>query len=150
MTMLGLLLLLLQTPAIPASQTVIVGLGDGQKLVIENPEFSGFIEGRNGAAVLMYRQQNFHGEMPMSAVSRIEFREYKRGQPFPMTVTLKNGQKLEVQSERRDFVTLKGRTQFGSVTINHPDPVSSPVSLSTRKPNRKNDLTIQFLEFPGS
>lgn len=147
MTMLGLLLLLFQTPA---SQTVIVGLGDGQQLVIENPEFSGFIEGRNGDAVLMYRQQNFHGEMPVRAVSRIEFREYEKGKSFPMTVTLKNGQKLEVHSERRDFVTLKGATQFGRVTINHPDPVSSTVKLGTKRSNRKDDLTIQFLEFPGT
>jgi hypothetical protein len=141
------LLLLFQVPAAPR---VIVGLNDGQQLVVENPEFSGFIEGRNGDAVLMYRQQNFHGEMPMRTVSRIEFREYKKGEPFPMTVTLKNGRKLEVQSERRDFVSLKGRTEFGSVMIKHPDPLSAPVRLTTRKPNRKNDLTIQYLEFPGS
>lgn len=142
-----ILLFLLQTPA---GQTVVVGLGDGQQLVVENPEFSGFIEGRSGDAVLMYRQANFHGEMPMRSISRIEFGAYKKGQPFPLTVTLKNGQKLEVVSERRDFVTLKGRTEFGTVTIKHPDPVSSPIQLGTKKPNRKNDLTIQYLEFPGA
>lgn len=142
-----LLMFLLQTPA---SQTVVVGLGDGQQLVVENPEFAGFIEGRSGDAVLMYRQQTFHGEMPMRAIARIEFGAYKKGQPFPMTVTLKNGQKLEVVSERRDFVTLKGRTEFGTVTIKHPDPVSAPVKLGTKKPNRKDDLTIQYLEFPGA
>jgi hypothetical protein len=142
-----LLLLLFQAPAIP---TVIVGLDDGQQLVIQNPEFSGFIEGRDVETVLMYRQENFHGELPLRTISRIEFGEYRSGQPFAMTVTLKNGQKLQVVSERRDFVTLKGITEFGTVTINHPDPVASPVRLSTRKPNRKNDLTIQYLEFPAS
>ena len=147
MTILSVLLFLFQVPVV---QTVIVGMGDGQQLVLENPSFSGFIEGENGEAVLTYRQENFHGELPLRSVSRIEFREYKRGRPFPLTVTLKNGQKLEVESERRDFVTLKGQTQFGSVTINHPDPISSTVRLTTRKPNRKDDLTIQFLEFPGT
>ncbi len=143
------LLLMLQTPA-GAGQTVVVGLGDGQQLVIENPEFSGFIEGRNGDAVLMYRQINFHGEMPVKTVSRIEFGEYKKGRPFEMTVTLRNGQKLDVHSERRDFVTVKGKTEFGTVTIKHPDPVSSSVKLNTKKPDRKNDLSIRYLEFPGS
>lgn len=143
-----LFVLLLQTPT--PGQKVVVGLGDGQQIVVENPEFSGFIEGRNGDAVLMYRQQNFHGEMPMKTISRIEFGAYKKGKPFPMIVTLRNGQKLEVQSERRDFVTLKGKTDFGSVTIKHPDPVSAPVKLSTKRPNRKKDLTIQYLEIPAS
>lgn len=141
-----LLLFLFQAPA----QTVVVGLGDGRQLVLTNPEFTGFIEGRGGEAVLMYRQENFHGEMPLNTVSRIEFGEYKRGRPFPLVVTLRNGQKLEVQSERREFVMLKGKTDFGSVTIRHPDPLSSMVQLSTKKPNRKNDLTIQYLEFPTS
>ena len=100
-------------------------------------------------AVLMYRQQNFHGEMPLKTISRIEFGEYKKGKPFPMTVTLRNGQKLEVQSERRDFVTLKGKTDFGTVTIKHPDPTSAPVKLSTKKPNRKKDLSIHYLEIPA-
>ncbi len=148
MFILSFLLLLL--PQTPAGQTVMVGLGDGQQLVVENPEFAGFIEGRGDEAVLIYRQANFHGEMPMRTVSRIEFGPYKRGGPFPMTVTLRNGQKLEVQSERRDFVTIKGRTEFGTVTIRHPDPVSPPLVLSTKKPNRKDDLTILYLEFPAS
>ena len=142
------LVLLLQT--LTVGQKVVVGLGDGQQIVMENPEYAGFIEGRNGDAVLMYRQQNFHGEMPLKAISRIEFGEYKKGKPFPMTVTLRNGQKLEVQSERRDFVTLKGKTDFGTVTIKHPDPTSAPVKLSTKKPNRKKDLSIHYLEIPAS
>jgi hypothetical protein len=139
-----LLFLLFQAPG----QIVLVGLGDGRQLIVTSPEFTGFIEGRGGEAVLMYRQENFHGEMPMSAISRIEFGEYRRNRPFPLTVTLKNGQKLEVQSERRDFVMLRGRTDFGTVTVKHPDPLASPVRLTTKKPNRKNDLTIQYLEFP--
>lgn len=142
-----LLVLLFQTPAVP---TVVVGLDDGQQLVVENPEFAGFIEGRSGDAVLLYRHENFHGELPMRAVSRIDFGQYRRGRPYSMTVTLRNGRKLEVESERRDFVTLKGRTEFGIVTINHPDPITYPLRLSTRKPDRKNDLTIQYLEFPGA
>ena len=142
------LVLLLQT--LTVGQKVVVGLGDGQQIVMENPEYAGFIEGRNGDAVLMYRQQNFHGEMPLKTISRIEFGEYKKGKPFPMTVTLRNGQKLEVQSERRDFVTLKGKTDFGTITIKHPDPTSAPVKLSTKKPNRKKDLSIHYLEIPAS
>jgi hypothetical protein len=143
-----LLLFFLQAPSGP---TVIVGLDDGRQLIVENPEFSGFIEGRNADAVLMYRQANFHGEMPMRSISRIEFGTYRNGKPFLMTVTLRTGQKLEVESERRDFVTLKGRTTFGNVTINHPDPVSGPLRFNTKRTtNRKDDLTIQYLEFPGS
>src|SRR6266581_2170049 len=137
-----LFVLLLQTPG----QKVVVGLNDGRQLAVENPEFLGFIQGRNGDAVLMYRQDRVHGEMPMSTVSRIDFGPYKKGKPFPMTVTLRNGQKLEVQSERRDFVTVKGKTDFGTVTVKHPDPISAPVKLSTRKPDRKKDLTIHYLE----
>jgi hypothetical protein len=142
-----MMMFMLQTPP---GQTVVVGLGDGQQLVVQNPEFSGFIEGRSGDAVLMYRQENFHGEMPMKTIARIEFLPYKKGKPFPMTVTLKNGQKLEVESERRDFFTVKGKTDFGTITIKHPDPVSTPVKLTTKKPNRKNELTVQYLEFPAS
>lgn len=142
-----ILIALFQAPVTPA---VIVALNDGQKLLVENPEFSGFIESRNGEPVLMYRQENFHGEITLSAISRIEFREYRRGRPFALSLTLRNGQKLEVQSERRNFVSVKGRTEFGNVTINHPDPPSSSLRPSTSKPNRKNDLTIQYLEFPGS
>lgn len=147
--LLALLLLSFQIPlqtAAPPATSVVVGLLDGQQLIVENPEFSGFIESRGDASILMYRQENFRGELLLNAIQRIDF-GYKKGQPFPLTVTLKNGQKLEVQAERRDFLTIKGRTGLGTVTINHPDPVSSTVRLSTRKPDRKNDLTIQYLEF---
>ena len=146
----ALLLLGLQIPVPVVAPTVVVGLGDGQQIVLNTADFSGFIEGRNRDAVLIYRQDNFHGEMPLNTVSKIEFGAYKRGQPFPMTVTLRSGQKLEVQSERRDFVMVKGKTDFGSVTIKHPDPISPALRLSSKKPNRKDDLTIQYLEFPTS
>ena len=136
-----LLAFLLQAPA----QTIIVGLVDGQQLVLENPDFSGFIETRASDAVLMYRQEKFQGEMSLKSVSRIDFGEYQKGKPFSVTVTLRNGQKIEVQT-RRDFIMLKGRTDLGTVTIKHPDPLSTPAKLSTRKPNRQSDLTIQFLE----
>ena len=39
---------LMKTPAPPVRVTV--GLTDGQRIVIKNPEFSGFIQGRNGEA----------------------------------------------------------------------------------------------------
>jgi hypothetical protein len=155
-----LLVLLLQTPQLPplpappvsstAGLTVVVGLNDGMKLTVQDPEFSGFIEGRSGDAVLMYREKDFHGEMPLKTVSRIEFGSYRRGKPFPMKVMLRSGEELTVESERRDFMTIRGRTDFGIITVRHPDPVSVPVTLTTRKPNRKKDLTIQYLEFPAS
>ncbi len=155
-----LLVLLLQAPQTPlapappasstASLTVVVGLNDGMKLTVQDPEFSGFIEGRSGDAVLMYREKDFHGEMPLKTVSRIEFGSYKRGKPFPLKVMLRSGEQLDVESERRDFMTIRGKTDFGIVTIRHPDPVSGRVQLTTRKPSRKNDLTIQYLEFPAS
>ena len=133
-----------------AGQTVIVGLEDGMKVAVENPEFSGFIDGRSGDAVLLYRERAFHGEMRVRTIAKIEFGPYKRGKPFPLKVTLRNGDQLEVETERRDFVSIKGRTDFGTVTIKHPDPISAPVRLTTKKPNRKGDLTIQYLEFPAS
>jgi hypothetical protein len=157
-----LLVLLLQVPQVPqvplppppasstAALTVVVGLNDGMRLTVQDPEFSGFIEGRSGDAVLMYREKDFHGEMPLKTVSRIEFGTYKRGKPFPLKVMLRSGEQLDVESERRDFMTLRGKTDFGTVTVRHPDPVSDPASLTTRKPNRKKDLTIQYLEFPAS
>ena len=148
---------LLQTPVPPPStaaitpgQKVLVSLDGGRQLTIADPEFTGFIQGRSGDAVLMYHQANFHGEMPMKAISRIEFRPYRKGKPFLMTVTLRNGQTLEVESERRDFVMLRGKTEFGTVTIKNPDPASGPVELTTKKANREKDLTIQYLEFPTS
>ncbi|HYR86980.1 MAG TPA: hypothetical protein VE422_23045 [Terriglobia bacterium] len=146
----ALLLLWLQVPAPAVIPMVIVGLGDGQQLVLNSANFKGFIDGRDRDAVLMYRQENFHGEMPLNAISRIEFGRYRKGRPFPMTVTLRNGQTLEVEAERSDFVMVKGKTDFGSVTIKHPDPISAPVKIRTSRPDRKNDLTIQYLEFPSS
>ena len=136
---------LMQTPAPPLRVTV--GLTDGQRIVVENPEFSGFIQGRNGEAVLTYREAKFHGQLPIPIISKIEFGAYKRGEPFAMSVTLKNGQNLHVESEYRTYVTLRGRTDLGMVTITHPDPTSFPVKITSKKPNRVHDLTIQYLEF---
>src|SRR5262249_34776362 len=141
--LLVLLLQALQVPQIPpppppvsstASLTVVVGLNDGMRLTVQDPEFSGFIEGRSGDAVLMYRERDFHGDMPLKTVSRIEFGLYRRGKPFPLKVMLRNGEQLDVESERRDFMTLRGRTDFGIVTVRHPDPVSAPLRVTTRKP----------------
>ena len=136
---------LMQTP--PPPVRVTVGLTDGQRIVIENPEFSGFIQGRNGDAVLVYREAKFHGQLPIPIISKIEFGVYKRGEPFAMSVILKNGQNLHVESEYRSYVTLRGKTDFGMVTITHPDPNSFPVKITSKKPNRVHDLTIQYLEF---
>ena len=136
----------LQVPA----PTVIVGLVDNRQVVIEDTQFSGFIKMRDNDAVLMYRQKNFHGELSIKSISRVDFGEYKKGGPFQLTITLRNGQKLEVQSERRDVLMVRGRSDGGTVTVKHPDPLSSVVSLTTKKPNRKADLTIAYLEFPAS
>jgi hypothetical protein len=141
------LAVLLQAPAPP--QAVVVGLTDGQEIVVENPEFTGFIQGRSSDAVLTYRQKSVHGRMPTNMISRIEFGKYERSKPFPMTVILKNGQVLQVLSEGRNYLTLGGNTTQGIVRIQHPDPISAPLKLTTRKPNRKKDLTIQYLEFPA-
>jgi hypothetical protein len=127
--------------------TVVVGLTDGQQLVVENPRFNGFIETRDGDAVLLYRQKNFSGEMKLSSVQRIDL-GYVKGKPMLLTVTLKNGQKLSLESSSRNFVTVNGQTDTGAVSIKHPDPVSLPLGLSIRNRDRKADLTIQFLEFP--
>ena len=143
-----LLTLLLQTPA-PANK-VVVGFLDGEQVVVENPEFSGFIHGPIRDAVMTYRANNLHGQMPTNAIARIEFAKYQKGRPFTLTVTLRTGEKLEVLSERGNFLTLRGNTNYGTVIIKHPDPVSAPLKLTTKKPNRKNDLTIQYLEFPAS
>jgi hypothetical protein len=145
--------LLLQTPVVQTptiGQTVVVGLKDGQELLVQNPEFTGFIQGHNADAIVMYHHGDFHGEMPLKTIEKIEFGPYKRGQPFAMTITLRNGQVLQVESERRDFVSLRGKTDFGTVTIRQPDPISVPVKLTTRKADRKKDLTIQYLEIPTS
>jgi len=138
----------MQTPIAPAPVVkVTVGMTNGQKIVIENPEFSGFIQGRNGDAVLIYRQSKVHGQLPLPIISRIDFGAYKRGEPFALSITLKNGQNLHVESEYRNFVTLHGKTDVGLVTISHPDPISVPVKIRTKAPNRVDDLTIQYLEF---
>jgi hypothetical protein len=140
-----ILFLGLQTP-VPA-QPVIVGLVDGQKLLVENPQFSGFIETRGNEAGLKYRQQKFHGELDVKSISRVDFDEYKRGRPFDLTVTLRNGQKIQVQSEGPKYLIVKGRTDSGTVAIKHPDPISSVVKVTTTAANRKHDLTIAYLEF---
>ena len=69
-----------------AGRTVIVGLEDGMKVAVENPEFSGFIDGRSGDAVLLYRERAFHGEMRVRTIAKIEFEPYKRGKPFPLKI----------------------------------------------------------------
>jgi len=137
-------LLLQQAPAKPL---VIVGLLDGKKLAIESPLFGGFIENTLDDAILFYRQKQFRGEMRMSTVQRIDF-SYKRGQPFLLGITLKNGSRLDVEADRRQFLTIKGATEVGTVTISNPDPITPEVKLRTHAPNRKHDLTIQYLEFP--
>jgi len=129
---------------------VVVGLTDGQKLVVANPQFSGFLETRDVGTVLIYRQNHVHGQMPVSVISRIDFGGYRRGRPFLITVSLKSGQKLEVESERHSFVRVQGQTELGMVFIKHPDPAAGQLRLSINPPDRKNDLTIQYLEFPPS
>jgi hypothetical protein len=145
-----LIVLMLQVPApAPASGgKVVVGLDGGQTVTVEDPEFSGFIAGHNGDAILMYRQGHIHGQMPLKIVSRIEFEPYQKGKPFLLAVTLKTGEILHVESEYRDHVTVRGRTDVGIVTIRHPDPVSTPVQLD-KKTNRSKDLTILYLEIPA-
>src|ERR1051325_1470330 len=151
MTWILFLLLSLQTPVgAPAVQTVVVGLNGGTTITVASPEFNGFIDGRGGDAVLTYREGTLHGQMPVRTISRIEFGPYKKGRPFPLKVTLRNGEQVYVESEQRDFVTIKGQTDFGTVTIKHPDPIAVPLKITTHKPNRKKSLTIQYLEFPAS
>src|SRR5689334_19093596 len=106
MTVLSLLLaMLLQAPA-PAPK-IVVGLISGQQVVINDPEFTGFIQGRSMDAVLVYRQQQIHGEMPTRAIARIDFGAYRKGQPATLFLTLRDGRKLEVQTERKHFVMLR-------------------------------------------
>lgn len=145
-----LLVLLLQTPTTTPGLRISVGLQDGHEITVQDPVFSGFIEGHSGEAVLTYREGRIHGEVPLKNVSRIEFGRYKKGKPFSLTVTLRNGQVLQVETERRNFVTLRGITDSGVVTIKQPDPPSGPVELDSNKANRKKDLTIQYLEIPTS
>ena len=139
------LIFLLQAP-----QTVVVGLDDGMKVTVDTPDFSGFIDGKGADAVLLYHEKTFHGEMPVKTIARIEFGPYKKGKPFQLKVTLRSGDELNVESERRDFVTIRGKTEFGMITIKDPDPLAAPLKLTTGKPNRKKSLTIQYLEFPPS
>lgn len=145
-----LLVLVLQTQTTAPVQKVVVGLEDGHEITLQDAVFTGFIEGHGGEALLTYREGSIHGEVPVKNVSRIEFRPYKKGKPFSLTVTLRNGQVLEVEAEHRDYVSLRGATDAGVVTIKQPDPISGPVEVTTKKPNRKKDLTIQYLEFPTS
>jgi hypothetical protein len=137
----------IQIPA-PAP-SVVVGLNDGRQIVLENPEFTGFIYGRGPDALVIYRDNKTHGTAPLSAVARIDFHEYKRG-PLPIAITLKNGQRIEVLSDRANFVTVKGNNGAGTVFIKHPDPIATTLQIRTKPPNRQNDLTIQYLEFPFS
>src|ERR1700733_16269425 len=128
--------------------TIVVGLVDGKQVAIENPKFNGFIETRDdGQTVLFYRQKDFHGEMPLDNIQRIDI-GYKRGKPYPLTITLKNGQKMIVESDKRNYITLKGQSPDGAIAIQHPDPISPPTHLSSRAPNRKKNLTIKYLELP--
>jgi hypothetical protein len=142
-----LIALLLQTPL--TAGRVVAGLIEGRQVVVDDPEYSGFIEGRGAGAVLMYRRHRVQGQMPVSAISRIDFLAYRKGMPFALAVTLKNGQKVEVQADGPNFVTVKGKSDIGTVLIRHPDPISPPLRLTTTKPDRAKDLTIRYLEFPA-
>ncbi len=146
------LLLMLQTPAqAPApGRTIVVGLRNGQQLVVQDPQFTGFIDGHNGDALLMYREGDFHGIIPLKSICHIEFGAYRKGAPFTLILTLISGQTLHVQSEGSTFVSLRGKTDVGIVTIKHPDPISAPVRLTTHPADREKDLTIQYLEIPAS
>ena len=142
------LVLQIQAPAKPVEKTpVVVGMKDRQKMLLDNAQFTGFIESRDTGDVLLYRQRDFHGELKLSEIDRIDL-NYRRGRPYDLDITLKDGHKLKVQSDKRDFLMIRGATDTGSVTIKNPDPIAPPVRLSTSAPNRKHDLTIQYLEFP--
>src|SRR5215475_11763274 len=101
-----LLALMFQAPA-PVSK-VVVGLINGQQVVVEDPEFTGFIHGRSLDAVLFYKLEPVHGVMPTRTITRIDFGEYRRGQPATLMLTLRNGQKLEVETERDRYLMLRG------------------------------------------
>jgi len=147
MTLLLNLILLLQLQAPAPAPRVIVGFVDGQQLLVEDPQFSGFIETRGAEAGLKYRRDTFRGDLDVKSISRIDFGEYRAGEPFRLIVTLTSGQRVQVQSEGPKFLMVKGRTDVGTVMIKHPDPISSPVRLSTKRQNRRRDLTITYLEF---
>ena len=134
-------------PAPPPSSSVIVGLQDGEKLTLADPQFTGFIQTRDNDSVLLYKQKDFHGELKVNNIQRIDV-HYRKGRPYDLSVALKNGQKLDVQSDKRDFLTVKGATDSGFVTIKNPDPLSPKIRLSSHPQNRKHDQTIQYLEFP--
>ena len=133
----------------PVKPIVVVGLVDGQQLAVESPQFNGFIESRDsGEPVLLYRQKEFRGEMNISAIQRIDILR-QDGSAFLLTVCLRNGQRITVDSDRRPFVIVQGVTDTGTVTINHPNPIYPALRIRTRPANRKHDLTIRYLEFPG-
>jgi hypothetical protein len=148
-----LLALILQTvaplpiPVIQAPPVVVVGLVDGQQLAILNPRFTGFIRSDDNQTMLLYRQKNFHGTMNVLAIQRIDL-GYDQRNPFPLKMTLKNGETLYAQSDQLRFLTVTGSTDTGTLTVKHPDPISTVLRISKSWPNRKNDLTIQYLEFP--
>ncbi len=148
MGLLSLILMLFLTPAqTPAAASVVgVGLTNAQEVVVQNPQFSGFIESRPDGSVLMFRQEKIRGEILLSTIQRIDL-SYTKDGVFPLTVTLKNGEKLEVEANRRDFLTIRGRTELGSITINHPDPITAAVGFLNRNRDRTKDLTIRYLEF---
>jgi hypothetical protein len=141
---------LLQQPPAATMPRVTICLLDGKQVTISGAEFSGFIDGPISQAVLTYREKGVHGQMPVAIISKIEFGPYAKGKPFLLSLTLKNGQRLQVESERHDFLTVAGNTDLGLVRIKHPDPLVGPVRLNTKRPDRKHDLTIQYLEFPTS
>src|SRR5262245_943774 len=119
MTLLLNLIVFLGLQAAPPASRVIVGLVDGQQLLVEDPHFSGFIETRGTDAGLKYRQDRFHGNLDLQTVARIDFDDYQAGKPFRLTVTLRSGQKIQVRSEGPRFLVLKGKTDAGAVTIKH-------------------------------
>ena len=122
----------------------------GKKLSIENPKFNGFIRGQDGEIVLAYRQNHVHGLMPDERHFENRVRLLRqRHRPFPMTVTLRNGQKARGRRDGSNYVTVNGDTDIGTVRIKHPDPISTPLRLSNDIPNRRKHLSIQYLEFPG-
>src|SRR5262245_54550304 len=116
MTLLFNLILFLGLQAPATGTRVIVGLVDGQQLLVEDPQFTGFIETRGTEAALKYRQQTFRGELDLESISRVDFAEYRRGEPFHLIVTLRNGQRIQVQSQGPKFLVIKGRTDVGTVT----------------------------------
>jgi hypothetical protein len=97
--------------------------------------------------MLLYRQKNFHGTMNVLAIQRIDL-GYDPRNPFPLRMTLKSGETLTAQSDQQTFLTVTGSTDTGTLTVKHPDPISTVLRVSESWPNRKRDLTIQYLEFP--